>query len=120
MTIRFLSGHTVSDHFGFPCDLFHDCDPYIKVKVNSVEVWRGNIHWAQSDPIFGETAYLTVPRRALIDIEIWDSDTGSNSDDLMSSWSKLSIDSLLKTNRLVGGNLRITNQNQLHFTATYM
>lgn len=86
LTITFKDATAATHAGGKNCDLFDPCDPYIKLFVDTENVYTTEIIWEQTNVYFGET-YTTkiISKLAPIKIEMWDYDKLS-SPDLILSW----------------------------------
>lgn len=96
LTITFEEATAASHANGDRCDIFDPCDPYIKLFIDNVEVYRTRIIYDQKYVHFGDTySSQKISKKAKITIEMWDWDLMSSHDSIL-PWNT-NIKELLKT-----------------------
>ena len=96
LTITFTHATAATHAAGAPCDLFSPCDPYIKLFIDAVEVYKTKTIYDQKYVYFGETySSGKISKKSKITIEMWDWDAMTSHDSIL-SWNT-NIYELLKT-----------------------
>lgn len=96
---------------GANCDLFSPCDAYIKIFVNDFLKFQTETVMDSSNPIFAEKYRSSRMRKnSQITIEMWDFDTYS-SHDLILSWNT-DVDELLSNGN--GGLFTVNGHNGIN------
>lgn len=96
LTITFKEATAATHATGSSCDVFTPCDPYIKLFINDIEVYRTRIIYDQEYVYFDETySSEKISKKSKITIEMWDWDAVSSHDSIL-AWNT-NIRELLRT-----------------------
>lgn len=123
--ITFYGGEAHKLATGHFCDDFGPCDPYIKVLIDDIEVFRTETKTAQRHPVFKETYYSPRMRKnAKITIEMWDNDNPQHClgspDELMSRWDDGRVSSLSRYTTLADHLWDDEYQNKIDYSSSWI